>query len=144
MSKMSVVVEQGTYVWGDPCYALTYEDWDALLDSCGHFESAVGELKGQKVYALPTKFGDGMYSDSLGREIPVDSGLIGLVPTSLASRKPKYTHIVKIDEPTVFSVDDDGVIMLGDILFVHTGEDVADSYEYEDDDEYEGDDESWC
>lgn len=78
--EFEVEVPEGAYWLGDPCYAVRGDDWDVLLNSCNFFDNPVGEIKGFKVYASSTAYGDGVYPGLTGVEYPVDAGLIGLVP----------------------------------------------------------------
>jgi hypothetical protein len=84
---MRVLVPAGTYFLGDPCYAVPDALWDDLLQSCDYFQSnPIGEVKGHKVLAFNTKYGDGTYVDQNGNEFGVDAGMIGLVPEALIDK----------------------------------------------------------
>lgn len=89
-------VPAGTYVLGDPCYAVPDELWDAACDAsqCFRRPTARVSYEGTEYVVLGfiTAYGDGMYKGSNGRTYPVDAGLIGLVPIGLcrdeAERRP--------------------------------------------------------
>jgi len=118
----TVRVQAGTYVLGDPCYAVPHELWDDLLRSCGYFiDSPVGTVTkdGAQYHILGfgTKWGDGVYLDQRGAQYPVDAGLIGLVPVGLVDIeqvKAQGLHLVVFDKPVLCSRNDDtGVLTFG-------------------------------
>ena len=75
----TVYVPAGKYVIGDPCYTVPDADWHKLLESCDYFNRPIGISGGFEVLAFPTKYGDGVYRDQVGRKYPVDAGLIGCI-----------------------------------------------------------------
>lgn len=134
---VGVYVPAGTYVLSDPCYAVPDADWMPLLESCEFFDEPVGTVRGHKVYAFSTMYGDGCYSGSDGFEYSVDAGLIGLTPIELVGEKemselfglrPSGTKVIFTKE-TYCSRSSDGTLKFGDIV-IETG-DV-----YDDEDDY--------
>lgn len=83
---MSTIIPAGTYVLGDPCYHFTdHSEWMFLLGSSDYFRQPSGVTsRGDRVYALGTAYGDGVYHSNEGHELGVDAGLIGLTPKHIA------------------------------------------------------------
>ena len=118
--NIETTVPAGTYFLGDPCYAVQDEKWMPWLEDCGYLESPDlldGEaLKGQRVVAVSTAYGDGTYYDGRGNRYSVDAGIIGLTP--LNGFKPRYDvnrlkelgAIIELHQDAVFNSTDDGVI----------------------------------
>jgi hypothetical protein len=117
ISKVEVIVPIGQYVLGDPCYAVPYEEWDGLLASCDYFRNPIGSIAKFKILAFGTKWGDGCYAGSNGKEYPVDAGLIGLVPIELVEDLTEhYENIVTFDKETVCSDNGNGQLQFGHIV----------------------------
>lgn len=118
ITRVEVVVPQGSYVIGDPCYAVPDGDWQSLLLSCNYFESPIGYvgdgLQKTPVCAFITKWGDGFYQGSDGNRYSVDAGLIGLVPVAIV--KDLSNHIVvKFERDTLCIADGNGTLRFGHI-----------------------------
>lgn len=121
--SVSVIVEAGTYVLGDPCYAVPNKHWDQLLRSCDFFlDNPIGTVVTDngdeyRVLGFGTKWGDGVYRDQRGAEYPVDAGLIGLVPVALVDIeevKAQGLHLVVFDKPVLCTRDPEtGVLTFG-------------------------------
>jgi hypothetical protein len=88
------ILKAGKYYVGDPCYAVAWENWGKLLDTTGcmgidlnedatNWNDGLFEYKGAQCFCGGTKYGDGLYHDSEGREYGVDAGLIGIIPLSV-------------------------------------------------------------
>ncbi len=80
-------IEGGKYWIGDPCYILSDEDYDAMIDSQRENFDHGGydyqyELRGHTITVLHTAHGDGEYPSVLGY-VSVDSGQIAAVPYDL-------------------------------------------------------------
>jgi hypothetical protein len=148
--NVSVVVQAGTYVLGDPCYAVPNEYWDDLLRSCNFFlDSPIGQVTTKdgdeyRVLGFGTMWGDGVYLDQRGAQYPVDAGLIGLVPVGLVDIeevKAQGLHLVVFDKPVICSRDPEtGVLTFGSYRI------ETNPVEDEDEDEDEAqriDDASW-
>lgn len=124
-NEFEVEVPEGSYFLGDPCYAVRGDDWDVLLNSCDFFDKPVGEIKGFKVYASSTAYGDGVYRGQEGHEYPVDAGLIGLVPVEYVEQaKATDTSLdgmrrITLTKPTTFWYVD-GTIGITGIEEIHT------------------------
>ena len=134
IKQVGVIVPQGSYVIGDPCYAVPYDYWHDLLQSCNYFESPIGYIKTGvekfSVLAFGTKWGDGCYRGTDGNEYPVDAGLIGLVPIDLVTDLSDH-KIVNFSKDTL-CVDDGS----GKLKFGHITIDTDPLDEEEEDDNY--------
>jgi hypothetical protein len=130
--KVEVIVPEGSYVIGDPCYAVPDKDWDDLLLSCNYFESPIGYVKDgmQKfpVLAFSTRWGDGTYRGSDGNDYPVDAGLIGLVPVEMVEDLAEHT-IVEFNRDTLCVNDGSGNLRFGHITIDTALEDEGDEDE---------------
>jgi hypothetical protein len=95
---------KGKYYLGDPCYVLqtkNHDDWLNVLNKSDYFRQPYVKGKKQAI-AFETAYGDGEYQDQLGNSYPVDAGMIGLVPVSMATvKKPKGVHMFTFDGPVV-------------------------------------------
>jgi hypothetical protein len=121
ITNVQVTVPAGQYVLGDPCYAVPDQHWDDLLASCDFFRNPVGLVKdGAKKFAVlgfGTRWGDGCYAGSDGKEYPVDAGLIGLVPIELVENVSEhYGNIVTFNKDTICRSDGDGKLYFGSIV----------------------------
>lgn len=101
-----VSVPAGKYWLTDPCYLVPEELWMPLLNSCSFFEDPIGTVtdedgKQHHVLAFGTAYGDGEYLDQFGHSFPVDAGLIGLVPVSLAGENNPGYLLVEFTEETI-------------------------------------------
>ena len=135
IKNVEVTVPAGQYVIGDPCYAVPYEDWDALLASCNYFQNPIGYVEGINgkhfVLAFGTRWGDGCYAGSDGKEYPVDAGLIGLVPVELVDDMSEhYGNVVTFNKPTVCSSNGDGKLRFGGIVIDTDPEEEQDEDNY--------------
>lgn len=132
--KVEVIVPEGSYVIGDPCYAVPDKDWDDLLLSCNYFQNPIGCVKDgiQKfhVLAFSTRWGDGTYRGSDGNDYPVDAGLIGLVPVEMVEDLAEHT-IVEFNRDTLCVNDGSGNLRFGHITI-----DTAVEDEEEEDENY--------
>ncbi len=152
-SNVSVIVPPGRYILGDPCYSISGDHWDELLETCDYFEQPVGHVSVSvpaknfvyerfHVLGFQTAYGDGTYKGSDGNSYSVDAGLIGLVPVELAEAlgaldetSPNYVSgkvIVEFHVPTTCS-NEGGYMKFGNIVIDTEGYD-EDDYEGEDDD----------
>jgi hypothetical protein len=121
-----ITMPAGQYYLGDPCYCLA-SMWREVLDKSNYFETPFVIGKKLPIIAFETAFGDGIYFDQNGTEYSVDSGLIGLVPVSMADSAPIGVQKVKFKTSVECYID-------GPRL--HFGEYVIDT----DPDPYEPDD----
>lgn len=92
----TATVPAGLYFLGDPCYAVPSHLWSELLASCEVFETPVGTVAGVQVLAFGTQWGDGTFEDNQGISYPVDAGLIGLTPISLAQQRPDFNELTNM------------------------------------------------
>jgi hypothetical protein len=121
IKKVEVVVPQGSYVIGDPCYAVPDKDWLPLLETCDYFRNPIGYVKDGiqsfPVLAFGTKWGDGCYAGSDGKEYPVDAGLLGLVPVELVEDLSEHQgNIVTFSKDTLCIDDGSGKLKFGHII----------------------------
>ncbi len=118
IKQVEVVVPAGQYAIGDPCYAVPDQDWDELLLSCNYFQNPIGHVKDgmQKffVLAFSTKWGDGCYRGTDGKEYPVDAGLIGLVPAEMIEDNADC-ELVTFEKDTLCIDDGSGKLRFGNI-----------------------------
>jgi hypothetical protein len=99
----NVTVPAGRYFLGDPCYAVPDESWDALLGTCGGFlDAPVGMTGLHQVLGFLTRWGDGRYRDHEGHAYLVDSGVIGLTPEAVYSRRPDAATLENAGRITEF------------------------------------------
>ena len=144
--NVEVEVPAGTYILGDPCYAVPDGDWDELLQSCNFFKNPIGYIKdGMQqfpVLAFSTRWGDGCYEGTDGCLYPVDAGLIGLVPVELVgteSLRSDLCTVVTFTKPVKCSTDGEGKLRFGSITI-----DTDPAQDEEDEDKaQEIDDASW-
>lgn len=106
-------VKKGKYYIGDPCYCFSSEKWDKILDASDCLDQPYKE--GRKILvAFQTAFGDGTYEDQNSFEYDVDSGLIGLIPVSMADKADHGLREITLENDTeCFSQE--GVLHFGNI-----------------------------
>lgn len=118
IKRVEVVVPKGSYVIGDPCYAVPDKDWDDLLLSCNYFQNPIGCVRDgmQKffVLAFSTKWGDGSYHGTDGNVYPVDAGLLGLVPVEMLEDLSDH-EVVNFSKNTLCIDDGSGKLIFGHI-----------------------------
>lgn len=119
---LGVRMPAGTYLVGDPCYAVADDRWMEWLESANFRDDGqvlIAELDGHPVLGIGTAHGDGVYTDEDGKRYPVDAGLIGLVPIEVAggalTLRSDLNHVVTFNGPFDCRYDD-GVIRLGHIV----------------------------
>lgn len=124
------ILPAGTYVVGDPCYAISDESWIPWLEAAGMYEYHARGVDldlfvapiitdGPEVAAVSTVYGDGVYYDQRGRAYGVDAGLIGAVPLEAAVKDTwamTDAHLVEFTEPFAVYRDSEGVIHIGALL----------------------------
>jgi hypothetical protein len=104
-------LKAGKYYVGDPCYVLQGKQsaWMKVLEASDYFNKPYTK-KGKTAVAFGTAYGDGEYYDQDGNAYPVDAGLIGVVPVSMATRKkPTGVHLVDFKKP--FECEQDGSVL---------------------------------
>lgn len=138
LDERTLLVPKGMYVLGDPSQTagsvdpVTWQKWETLAhqEESGRRPHAVGALlNGYPVVALRTKFeGKGVYFDNSGRDYPVESESVGLIPLTLLKRMGLDDNtinstgaIVTFNEPTRLHYDD-GILSFGHHLHVYTDE----------------------
>lgn len=156
-SEFAAPLAAGTYLVGDPCYAFKVDhsvwmEWlnDAWKDVDANRVTILdGRVRGMRIVASRTAYGDGEYQDQEHRSYPVDAGLLGAVHVGfLRNLAPEAAelrgtalekwaadqglHVVEFKRPFHVSFDEeDGMVTIGHISIM-TG----------DDDEWDEDD-SW-
>jgi len=85
----SYTMPAGEYFIGDPCYVFSHETWSDVCDLFSYDDRGttppVVTFNERPLWAAMTCYGDGCYPDDTGHVYGVDSGLIGVVPSSLWS-----------------------------------------------------------
>lgn len=131
ISKNSIVIPAGVYVLGDPYYTAGRDDsawdqWKTATEATPKDPAVGATYNGFPVVGLRTS-AEGLFTDSLGRVYNTNSGVIGLVPLSLAKQMGLSKedteddgYIVTFNEPTTIE-EDDGTLYFGDNLFIETG-----------------------
>lgn len=124
----------GTYLVVDPCYALTDEIYDSLLESV---DKKLVEIEGHKAVIYPTFCGDGEFKTFFNEHhhgvlkldlinTHVDSGLVGIIPECIVSDlindfDERVYNIIHFTQPFKTYYDDDtGTLVFGNI-HVETG-----------------------
>lgn len=123
---MNFKLPKGTYFLGDPCYAIQDDErWQEVVNRMydgSHNKDAdvmvVPSKSGKsdaKIFYGSTAYGDGRYEDQNGNEFPVDAGMIGLVPMSIA--EPEGMNLSKCGKIVNFETDvfvewDDGYFFI--------------------------------
>lgn len=117
-----VTMPAGTYLVGDPCYAVPDHRWMEWLEAADYETQDVllAELDGHPTLGIGTAHGDGTYEGDDGNEYPVDAGLIGVVPVEIADYSDDKYPRGKIMRKVEFTKDfdcsyEDGTIVLGHI-----------------------------
>lgn len=107
-----VVMPAGEYWLTDPCYAIPGEEWSSWVERAeAGGDVMCAPVRGHMVMAFATAYGDGVYDG-----VPVDSGLIGLVPTRVASRSFVGRRVLVPDGESLVCVrHDDGRLVFGTI-----------------------------
>ena len=106
----------------DPCYVLTDEQYQKVLDRYDETEVDLGDFT---CIIQNTYTGDGVYSDQFGNEYMVDSGQLCIVPLDKLS-VPICEGLGHVFDTTDWdngwyeSVDDGGSLVFGDVV-VYTG-----------------------
>lgn len=85
--KEIIKSNKGFYV-GDVCYALNDDIYYGIWGKWGYCAGKYSTPDGFAFAVAGTSYGDGEYSDKMGRLYGVDAGVIGLVPLELV--KPEY------------------------------------------------------
>ena len=118
-----ITVPAGEYYLSDPCYIIRdSKDW---LDVCHQLSNQDGvkyaimktysvTVKGHTCVMMNTYHGDGEYRSNYGHRLPVDSGMIGLIPVEFAEDKDKEFAKVKFDTP-IQPFSSDGTMYFGKI-----------------------------
>jgi hypothetical protein len=121
---------KGTYYIGDPCYVVSDDNWDKLLDNTDFFQNEDQSYKGYQILAGDTAYGDGTYTDNYRREYGVDAGLIGIFPIEAVDNKygnvEELGSIVEFEEDFVVEINN-GVFKFGNII-INTFDEDDDYY----------------
>lgn len=118
---LSATMPAGTYVIGDPCYAIPGERWHEWLDAADFMNNLrilKAPIDGHMAIGVGTAYGDGAYLGSDGNVYGVDAGMIGLVPVEVAAPRPPglgSTHVQVTFDSEIECRYDNGTIILGNI-----------------------------
>jgi hypothetical protein len=133
----------GKYYVGDLCYVLG-DRWDEFcsltISGCRVLSGQFTFKDGTTFWTHCTAYGDGTYTDQLGREYSVDAGLIGVVAIENIDPEP---NCIKGGQVITFSKDfepsyRDGVFYISNIV-INT-EDCYSDVEYDDDEQWDDED----
>lgn len=125
---MKIKMQAGKYYIGDPCYVMSDEDWQLLLNQTKYLNCEgsgvwAGDFNGHRIVAGSTACGDGGYQGSDNVEYCVDSGTLAIVSIGLVS-KPVEDHdlgsIVEFDsefyvEVSEYKTENQGLFRFGNI-----------------------------
>ena len=139
-----VSMPAGKYYLGDPCYLIPDNDWMAWLEAADYTKqlTLVATVPNTDFVAMgfSTAYGDGTYplTTPNGDEdgfIPVDAGLIGLVPFDSVDKPSYYDgsyRVVEFDSDIVCTVDQ-GILDFGGYV-VDTDPEASDDW-YDDEED---------
>ena len=145
MSKNNKTFPAGKYYIGDPCY-LFDQSWDKILQENQYFDKEDQVINGVSVMVDGTAWGDGLFFGNFEGRIPVDAGLIGILPVELIGLDNKVTIEQVTAEDFGLIVDfatpidcytEEGVFHFGDITIDTNGDDdEEDLWDEDDEDDY--------
>ena len=121
-----LMLPPGDYYLGDPCYVV--QDWEDFLTEFWKFDrGGVFKFQGKTCAAFYTKYGDGQYEVVEGAwgTLPVDAGMIGMIPMSIAGDAGVAGVDVELRQPAK-CWESDGWLHFGDIVVNTTDEDQED------------------
>lgn len=114
-----LVLPPGDYYLGDPCYVID-EDWDGFLQEFWALNDRGGvfKYKGKTCAAFYTRYGDGQYEvvDGAYGWLPVDAGMIGMIPMSLAGWKAEGAGVTTSITKPAKCWENEGWLHFGDIV----------------------------
>lgn len=116
---MSYTLPAGTYVIGDGCYNLRGPRWDEFLETSDS-SSQIGYVtldSGERINIVSFQLAaDGEYSDHQGREYPIDSASIAIIPIkALEGEEPEEgTHKI-VFKHEFECYDSHGTVVFGHI-----------------------------
>ncbi len=135
-----ITLPKSSYIIIDPCYVMTEENYDLLLDeySGNNGPEALEVMVNGTLMALSsTAYGDGSYDSNTSTSFSVDAGMIGAVPLSLCDPeklKEKFVKETSIIINSSINFDyDNGTFYIND-LEIYTGSD--DDEDFEDDESF--------
>lgn len=112
----------GRYYVGDCCYVCTHAMWQTFPCDPDGTRSWDIPLHDQRLWMAFTAHGDGLYTDTEGREYGVDSGSIGVMPVA-ACHPAKLQAILRqglgqlIDFPAPFTPTcEEGYFVIGPVV----------------------------
>lgn len=127
---MTVKFPAGIYYVGDPCYVVSYDNWDKLIAETNCFADEEFTFKGKRCFVSGTAYGDGRYYDYQGRGYCVDAGLIGVMPIEVVDQDSNGGgHVITFDKPfEVLEVK--GTFFVGHNITIETAGDEDEDEEY--------------
>ena len=131
-----ITLPQATYIIIDPCYVMTDENYDLLLEEyTGNNGPEATEVmvNGHKMALSGTAWGDGTYDSNTSTSFSVDAGIIGAVPLALCCPEKLKEEFVK--ENSVIMADTTVGFKWVDGTFYFNDLEIYTSYDEEDEDE---------
>ena len=126
---------KGLYVLSDPCYVLSNEAYDVILEKAEKVRGTYPHLpmleyEGAKFFVHHTEYGDGTYPGNFDTSFGVDSGMLGCIPLSMCASEAMVRGAFSgsANYNLVFFRDDfdcgydDGTIVMGEQM-IFTSED---------------------
>jgi hypothetical protein len=128
----------GSFYIGDLCYVM-HKEWNEVCDmiEIGGLDGVFNLADGRKFGMWGTTYGDGTYNDNLGREYPVDAGLIGIIAVEDIDESEKENlelgNITHFKSPFVVKCSG-GKFNFGDLILIDTNYSEYDKdYDYDED-----------
>lgn len=115
VTGIKLLMPAGEYYLGDPCYVLDSE-WETVCAALEGKDIGGPILRSDEgvAIAFSTAYGDGRYEVKKGyhtiAEVPVDAGLIGLVPVALVKIAP-VGLMVRLEFSRDFECTSDGKVL---------------------------------
>jgi hypothetical protein len=110
--------QAGKYYIGDLCYVM-HEKWTEFCNSTDN-EGTLQKLSDNRTFWWhSTAYGDGVFTDQLDKEYPVDAGLIGIIDASSIAAIPENDIELGnvIEFPSDFEVEYiDGTFYIGHVV----------------------------
>lgn len=127
----------GTYYLGDLCYVM-HKEWTEVCEIIirgNDCIEGVFELNDGREFGLwNTAYGDGMYLDNIGREYPVDAGLIGIIAVEDIDESEKDNlslgNVIQFDN-SFRVMCSNGLFEFGDVR-IDTRDEPESDYDYSD------------
>ena len=106
-------LEADEYWIGDLGYVLSDNDWSRARERYFDHRRAVRLISGEVAIIFVT-YGDGYHANTSGKDIPVDSGTIGIVPATAVEAKEGHGFAKTFSQPFICEMDDERIVF-GDV-----------------------------